>query len=129
MGYRLCPKSQQLTEECFMRMPLAFVGSLQTLRWGNGTEHNIPATRITLKESTWTRNPIPACSSSGCDVPQFPPPLGCDATCWGYKVCAGGVQSRRLRSPPSLIESESQQVWSGCGDITVAIGTEGVTLI
>merc|ERR1712226_1822039 len=27
--YRLCPKAELLTEDCFMRMPLAFVGSTQ----------------------------------------------------------------------------------------------------
>ena len=60
--YRLCPKSENLTEECFQKMPLEFVG-LQGFEWGDGTvvffegtyvsEGTIPA------GSTWAMNPVP----------------------------------------------------------------------
>merc|ERR550532_2024004 len=53
--YRLCPKSEPLTEECFKRTPLEFVGNTQVLRFKNGTESEIAATRVsvgTLPESS-----------------------------------------------------------------------------
>merc|ERR1712232_88936 len=143
-SFRLCPKTEALTEECFMRMPLEFVGSMQKLRWRNGTEHEIPATRTTSgtipKGSMWTVNPIPACATD-CNTPQFAPPPSCDTTCWGYKVCPGGVGCAtieipaivdRVSIPADLTPGEyvlgwrwdceqTPQVWAGCGDITVAI--------
>ena len=62
----------------------------------NRTEVIIEANRVSEgvypKGSTWTKNPIPI----GSNVqgawqwnempPQFPPPRGCDASCWGYQV-------------------------------------------
>lgn len=63
--YRLCPAEQPLTEDCFWKTPLPFVGSTQRLRWADGHEVEIPATRVSGNtfpaNSTWTRNPIPAC--------------------------------------------------------------------
>lgn len=94
--YRLCPVGLNLTEECFWKHTLKFHGDTSILRWANGTEATIPATRVsngTFPEgSTWSMIPIPACASElggeqgvGCDKPQFPPPPGCDASCWGYQ--------------------------------------------
>lgn len=61
--YRLCPAKEELTEECFMRMPLEFVRTKQALRWNNGTRLPINGTfvdRGTLPAgSTWAMNPIP----------------------------------------------------------------------
>ena len=34
--YRLCPRSEKLTEECFQRNVLPFEGGTTTLRWSNG---------------------------------------------------------------------------------------------
>jgi len=66
--YRLCPADQDLTEECFQKMPLEFDRMRQALRWNDGK------TTYALKEqaifvdgvnvtyppgSTWARNPIP----------------------------------------------------------------------
>lgn len=62
--YRLCPADHELTEECFFKTPLDFVGS-QQLRWGgpDGTVEDINGTYVkdgTLPEgSTWAMNPIP----------------------------------------------------------------------
>ena len=89
--HRLCAATEPLSEHCFMRSPLEFVGSTQTLRWRDGSERKIAATRVSQGTSppgsTWTRNPIPACSSTrGCGVPEFSPPPGCNETCWGDKA-------------------------------------------
>merc|ERR1712080_117364 len=96
--YRLCPRDAELTEECFMKTPLEFHGNTQKLVWHNGDEVEIDATRVsegvTPEGSTWTRNPLPPCEGVGagfqgvCDQgPAFPPPKGCNETCWGYQPC------------------------------------------
>ena len=36
--YRLCPADQALTEACFQKMPLEFVGQ-QGFVWADGTDH------------------------------------------------------------------------------------------
>ena len=33
--YRLCPRNEELTEDCFQRTPLNFTG-LQSFKWGDG---------------------------------------------------------------------------------------------
>ena len=33
--YRLCPRNEELTEECFQKNPLRFTG-LQSFKWGDG---------------------------------------------------------------------------------------------
>ena len=35
--YRLCPEGQNLTEECFQKMPLDFIGQ-QGFEWADGTK-------------------------------------------------------------------------------------------
>ena len=59
--------------------------------------------------STWTRNPIPACDGSisagfegiGCENgPTFPPPTGCNETCWGYQPCFQGEFPGGCDTPP-----------------------------
>lgn len=65
--YSLCPSNESLTEKCFHRLPLPFVGKTHTIRYlDNGTEFPIPATDVAEGTwpmgSTWRRNPIPACN-------------------------------------------------------------------
>lgn len=140
--YRLCPKSEGLTEECFQRTPLAFDGNTQRLSFRNGTEMEIPATYISEGTapygSMWARNPIPACyditgglGNRGCEKPMFPPPRGCDETCWGYMNIGN-------RTMPDLVDTvivpehlppgeyvlgfrwdieQGSQVWSSCADV------------
>jgi len=61
--YRLCPASEQLTEECFFRTPLEFVRTGQQLEWANGTRYPIEGTWVDEGTypggSTWAMNPIP----------------------------------------------------------------------
>lgn len=151
--YRLCPASSNLTEDCFWEHTLEFHNSIQTLRWFNGTEREIPATRVSNgtfpRGSTWSMLPIPACASElggeqgvGCDRPQFPPPPGCDTSCWGYQ----GRDTQRCPSEqcaiteiPDVVDlvevpnvprgdyviswrwdcEQTPQVWSGCGDVAI----------
>merc|ERR1712039_997758 len=91
--YRLCPKpatsSMDLTEECFQKNPLSFVGNTQWAQYMNGTRVAFAAMRTSTgtfpPNSQWTRNPIPGCynektgpfangADGVCSGPQFPPP-------------------------------------------------------
>jgi hypothetical protein len=95
-SYRLCPKSSKLTEECFQKHHLQFVGDKSWIQYAGQDESNrtaIDATRVSEGTnppgSQWTKNPIPACSGyvggsstpfnipflSNCKKPQFEPPL------------------------------------------------------
>jgi len=47
--YRLCPKAEKLTEQCFQQMPLPFAGSTQKLRWANNTEIEIEASHVSTE--------------------------------------------------------------------------------
>ena len=57
--YRLCPKGEELTEECFQRTPLAFARDKQALLWNNGTRLAIRGVFVdqgtTPPGSTWVR--------------------------------------------------------------------------
>jgi len=95
-SYRLCPKSSNLTEDCFQRHPLQFVGNESWIQYGNDETNRtaISATRVSEGThpagSQWTKNPIPACAGyaggapggakkvpfwTNCAKAQFEPPL------------------------------------------------------
>jgi len=153
--YRLCPKSEPLTEACFQRTPLPFADETQVLRLANGTSVKISGTFVssgTLPEgSTWAMNPVPACAEAipgtyghPCDSPQFPPPPGCDETCWGDSdetVRSGHRHAvlptivDRLRIPATIPQGDyvlgwrwdceqTPQVWSSCSDVTIVSGAD-----
>ena len=151
--YRLCPADQELNEACFQKTPLKFSGSKQKLRWDNGYEVEIDAHRVSDGTipvgSEWTKNPIPSCGNLGlsaiytkheCGPPQFPPPIGCNETCWGYQPHTKKKLpplSKTLEIPAivDLIEipsdlkpgkyvvgwrwdcEQTPQVWTNCGDV------------
>lgn len=143
--YRLCPKGDALTEECFQRTPLPFEGR-SSLRWGgeqgkrlwfDGTyvsEGTVPA------NSTWAMNPIPRVDATKYPNKEdaFPAP------CWepnppaegGYGgLCSGWygpdnleiVDNVRVPSLPSgeyVVQfrwdcEESAQIWLNCADVTI----------
>ena len=71
-SYRLCKfpieGNSGLTEECFQRIPLKFVGTRQWVQYGEdvNTRVEFRAVRVNTgtfpKGSQWTKNPIPACN-------------------------------------------------------------------
>lgn len=92
--YRLCamPASgsyMDLTEECFQRMPLRFVGDTQWIQQGGDESNRTEVTAVRVDEGTfpegsqWTRNPLPACGTFDgggvvqqvCLGSQFPEPV------------------------------------------------------
>lgn len=58
--FRLCPANETLTEECFQRHELDFVGDMHTVRFRNGTGTQIPNTIVRGGGGVgWMMNPIP----------------------------------------------------------------------
>jgi hypothetical protein len=146
--YRLCPSSSPLTEECFFKRPLQFVGS-QKLRWGgvHGEELEVNGTYVsegTLPEgSTWAKNPIPDWGSDRI-APSFAPPCKESPNCTSTLASAMDNRCRcsgewgpydmeivdLLHVPADLVPGdyvlgfrwdceESNQVWASCADVTV----------
>merc|ERR1712039_1054815 len=87
-AYRLCPTSESMSEECFQRHHLAFVGETSWIQfgWNQSNRTAIQANRTSRgthpQGSQWTKVPIPSCSGpgggydgTGCDSPQFPTPI------------------------------------------------------
>ena len=62
--YRLCPSDQDLTEECFQKLPLDFVRGGAKLRFADKTTVPIQGTYVSQGTvpagSTWAMNPVPA---------------------------------------------------------------------
>jgi len=115
--YRLCRVKEagsnitaEVSEECFQKLPLQFVGDKQWIQLGDGMDVKrrieTKAVRISkgvLPEgSTWTRNPIPPCNdiprtgghNHNCSGPMFTPPAP-GLYGFGPGACATGVPSER----------------------------------
>lgn len=81
-SYRLCPASENLTEECFQRHPLDFQGSLSTLLFSDGSRVSYKPTLVNEGTqpvgSMWARIPIaptnlgPICIPGPHDDPAAP---------------------------------------------------------
>lgn len=69
-SYRLCPANEELTEECFRKLPLNFTG-MPSLRWNDGKElfyHGMYLSEGTSPQgSMWARNQIPRIDDSSAD--------------------------------------------------------------
>lgn len=91
-GYavRLCPRSANLTEGCFQRNHLPFVGDYSWIQFSSNPSDRtrIRANRTSVgthpSGSQWTKVPIPSCGGyaggglgcdAGCAKPQFPSPI------------------------------------------------------
>eukprot|EP00746_Dinoflagellata_sp_MGD_P026207 gnl/MRDRNA2_/MRDRNA2_161760_c0_seq1.p1 gnl/MRDRNA2_/MRDRNA2_161760_c0~~gnl/MRDRNA2_/MRDRNA2_161760_c0_seq1.p1 ORF type:complete len:345 (+),score=48.41 gnl/MRDRNA2_/MRDRNA2_161760_c0_seq1:92-1036(+) len=90
-AYRLCPKSSNLTEECFQKHHLRFASDQTWLQKGSNRSNRtaITATRVSQGTfpagSIWTKNPIPPCAGRdglpvqqarwNCSQPMFEPPM------------------------------------------------------
>lgn len=89
-SYRLCPKNENSTEECFQRTPLQFVGNTSWIQFSNNKKNRTAIEAVRTSTGTnpagsqWTRNPIPPCDNGNasasrpigwCGDPQFEPPL------------------------------------------------------
>lgn len=145
-SYRLCRRpgnaSTPLTEECFQKTPLEFVGNSTDIVDSRGkTLHTIPAARTkvgtTPAGSEWTRNPVPDQPRDPSFPPNFPPPLPgfsghcCDEGC--PEGCGDGFGQAwslmdKVKVPDHLEPGdyvlgwrwdceELTQVWTNCADV------------
>jgi len=141
--YRLCPKGQPLTEECFQQMPLPFTG-LQSFRWGDGVQVYFNGTYVTEgtvpKGSAWAMNPIPR-NDTAQTGKSFPPRCEERPDCGSTKVesdcfCSGmwGPYNLQIVDTLALPDSlppgdyvlgwrwdceESSQIWASCSDVKI----------
>lgn len=65
-SYRLCPKSELLTEKCFQAGHLSFVGNT-TIRYDDGSRESFEIETVTAEfdGKQWRTQPVPGCN---CDV-------------------------------------------------------------
>ena len=147
--YRLCPADEALTEACFFRTPLEFVGQ-SSFRWdakeGQGGlrtwfDGDYVSTGTLPAGSTWAKNPLPR-NDVGNTGPGFAPKCdeveGCDVYSKDKQDCrCSGMWGPynvevvdRVRIPASLPPGdyvlgwrwdceESNQIWASCSDVTV----------
>lgn len=103
-SYRLCPKGENITEECFQKTVLRFVGDKQWLIYGNVTQmgdsigYELPQLELPLKVirngtfpagSEWARNPIPSClmfDQAQCEGLPRDQYISCAQAASGYDV-------------------------------------------
>jgi len=142
--YRLCPKGQPLTEECFQKMPLPFVG-LQAFHWGDGVKVFFNGTYVTEgtvpQGSAWAMNPIPRNDTAQTGQSFAPrceerPECGStsvqsDCLCsgmWGpYNLQIVDTLALPHNIPPGDYVlgwrwdcEESSQIWASCSDVRIS---------
>jgi hypothetical protein len=107
-SYRLCPKNENVSEDCFQRHVLRFAGGKHRLQYGALAfpspvpHYEIP--RLTVTEGThpagseWARNPIPTClmmDRSECAGLQDDELIQCAQSAAGYGIA---------QCPPNMTE-------------------------
>jgi len=121
-SYRLCKKSDGISEECFQRTPLKFAGNTSFVINPDGSTFEFPMTKVTQGTSPagseWARDPIPGCkvcedSLAHCGAPLPPVPSdqqgGGYSDPWNAQVdcyagCCGGQSSKAHGVCPSGTE-------------------------
>merc|ERR1711988_1161899 len=142
--YRLCPDGQDLTEECFQKMPLDFVGQQEFL-WADGTSFLFNGTYVTEgtipKGSKWAMNPVPR-NDTVQTGKSFPPRCkeipNCGSTEVNSKCKCSGMWGpydmqivdtlqipKDIKPGPYTLGwrwdcEESTQVWSSCSDVYIS---------
>lgn len=119
--YRLCPADSELTEACFQKLPLEFVGDESWIQFGHGLDTNnrsvfkatpVSGDKVQPSGSVWRRNPVPACNTpisggfkyAACDEPIFEPPV---PGVWGF----GEGHCQDARDPTSGCTPEEAKRW------------------
>jgi len=110
--YRLCKKSEGISEECFQRTPLKFAGNTSFIVNPDSSTFEFPMTKVTQGTwpagSEWARSPIPGCkicenALEHCGAPLAPVPSnesgGGNNDPWNtqvdcYGACCGSASSK-----------------------------------
>ena len=105
-AYRLCPAGQPLTEACFQRTHLGFVGR-PSLRWNDGKELHFNGTYVSEgthpPNSMWARNPIPRINDSPEDSGSPAP--------YNHSACRDPAVGGGCRQFEEVCESASPPWW------------------
>lgn len=132
-SFRLCPKTESLTEACFQQRPLRFIGDVK-LRFTNGSEVSLPAVRT--PDGLWSRNLIPGKVGQHLeDVAEFDSELqstleyampleGLTPNQWSFSMVEQVMLPDDLPTGEYVLgwrwDSESApQVWANCADVSI----------
>jgi lytic starch monooxygenase len=100
--YRICPLSEELSEECFQKHPLPFAGAV-ALEWQNGSRLEIQGRFLSNGTvpagSAWARQPMPYSNAN--TPPQFDPPCDEKPDAWKTET---GVCSGRYLTNVSIVD-------------------------
>lgn len=121
--YRLCKKSDGVSEECFQRTPLKFAGNTSFIIHSDGTVVNeFPMRKVTVGTyppgSEWAMDPIPGCKMcedvlAECGAPMDPVPQDEEGGGWNdpwnqqvdcYGACCGSSSSKAHGACPEGTE-------------------------
>ena len=103
----------------------------------------------------WSKNPIPPCDGflagavgTYCVGPAFPPPRGCNDTCWGYQALSSqaayvpDVSNVTTVEIPDIVDTvripehlapgdyllnwrwdceHTPQIWGACADVSISV--------
>jgi len=139
-SYRVCPKSQHLSEKCFQQNHLTFTSPQHTIKFTNGKQDKIPALHLTKGTypagSMWAVMPIPTYQLLNHGVK--PPCNGCigdegkikhkeQESNWKFSVMDHVLLPADFPTGGAVLnwrwDNEIQdQVWSNCADIMVTNG-------
>jgi len=129
-SYRLCPKTQDPSEDCFQQHALKFVGA-STLRFTNGTELSLPARRTA--DGIWSRDMIPgkigqhftSVDEDSLSHLEYEMPFGgLTPNQWDFSIVEHVAVPDNLLVGEYLLswrwDTESApQVWFSCADINI----------
>jgi hypothetical protein len=120
--YRLCKKSDGISEECFQRTPLKFAGNTSFIINPDGSTFEFPMKKVSQGTwpagSEWARDPIPGCKMcesalERCGAPLTPVPVnesgGSPKDPWDRQVncyanCCGATSSKAHGACPANTE-------------------------
>jgi len=119
-SYRLCRKPgnlMDLTEECFQKGALEFVGNTSFAVWNADDANRVefPAYGISLPTGHWRQNPMPACDDASGGAATG------GATIFG--ICIKGYQFPPRASHKGFLHSSPMAGFSGAGAIGGSLST------
>merc|ERR1712130_10194 len=129
-SWRLCPADGKVSEECFQKNQLDFVGTSSWIVYADGTRKEFQRELVTEgvypKGSQWARDPVPGCyicnAYSKCGSP-LPPVPGWEKSKWDdqvncYAYCDGSSSSKATgRCPQETQFPEPLPGISGFGKV------------